>query len=80
MDTEKSELQSVDEKNQGTSRQIDAEHNGLLRMTVVTEEMIDDYEDSIIEALEEAIRLKEEREKMEWHDNLWNPYYSFSKN
>lgn len=65
MDTEKLEMRTVDEKNQDTSIQIDAEDNGMLIMEVVTEEMIDDYEDSIIEALEEAIRLKEEREKME---------------
>ena len=80
MDTEKSELRSVDEKNQGTLRQIDAEDNGMLIMEVITEEMIDDYEDSIIEALEEAIRLKEEREKMELHNDQWNPDYSFIKN
>lgn len=65
MDTEKSELRSVDEKNQGTLRQIDAEDNGMLIMEVVTEEMIDDYEKSIIEALKEAKRLIEEREKTE---------------
>ena len=69
MDTEKLEMRTVDEKNQDTSRQIDAEDNGMLIMEVITEEMIDDYEDSIIEALEEAIRLKEEREKMELHND-----------
>ena len=65
MDTEKLEMRTVDEKNQDTSRQIDAEDNGMLIMEVITEEMIDDYEKSIIEALKEAKRLIEEREKTE---------------